>query len=154
MKPYCKALPDFLQVKTKSYMMHQFTWYKLFIYITANKTKKKHHKYVNLLEIYNTLQREPWGANFFDGVIDNKYKATCGTPLQSSIHPSIHPQALLFSRLLQPQGRAVFGCMLCRSRLFSFPVSLTPACRPGGKPIAGPSREAVPCLRPTGLQGR
>lgn len=94
MKPHCKSYLIFCIVEVShTWCIKSHDINNLFT-LKRIKTKKNnitsmstYCKYI----IHN--QGEPWRAHFFFyGVIDNKYKATCGTPLQSSIrHPFIHP---------------------------------------------------------------
>lgn len=157
MKPHCKSYLIFCIVEVShTWCIKSHDINNLFT-LKRIKTKKNnitsmstYCKYI----IHN--QGEPWRAHFFFyGVIDNKYKATCGTPLQSSIrHPFIHPSTLLFSRLLQPQGRGVFGCTLWR---FDEADCLFSLLKPAGqveKPLQARPMRPILCVHPMGIKRR
>lgn len=102
------------------------------------------------------IQRDPWWAHFFRWChrqqIQGNMWHTAPVIHPSSIHPSVHAHSS-FPDCCNPREGVFLAVRSDKAdSLFSFQLSLTQACRPGGKTPAGPSHEAHPLFASHGNQ--
>lgn len=164
MKPHCKSYLIFCIVEVShTWCIKSHDINNLFT-LKRIKTKKNnitsmstYCKYI----IHN--QGEPWRAHFFFyGVIDNKYKATCGTPLQSSIrHPFIHPSIRPHSSFPDCCNPREGVFLAVRSddltKLTAFSLSHWALLKPAGqveKPLQACPMRPILCVHPMGIKRR